>query len=106
MASTAPGVTSTIGTPPFCGWARSLRACRVVFAASLAGSSPRSLRRARLLGRRQLCKRLLLAQPGDIILLRIDRDRAAHEGVALAAQLGAQHLEVAGPRRREPVVGD
>src|SRR5262245_41350610 len=104
MASYAPCVTSTIATPPFQQRPDRFEFCRLI-SFRFGDSSPRSVRRAHLLGRCQLRKCLLLAEPGRIVLLRVDHDGAAHEGMALAAELGAQDLESPGSGWGEPVIG-
>ena len=54
----------------------------------------------------QLRKGLLLRKPRLVVGGGIDDNGAAHLWVSDAAELGAENLEAAGARRRQPEIGD
>src|SRR3954453_3284277 len=94
LAARAPAFVGSPGGSALAGAALSLL-LRLEIIARLD-----QLRRARELG-----EGLLFFEPGLVFALLLDDDLAAHRRVADAAELGAQDVEGAGPRRGEPEIG-
>src|SRR5208283_783126 len=74
---------------------------RLAFSDSLRGGACELLR-LRLACLREICLRLQLFL---IVRLAVDNDIGAHEGMADAAEAGAENLKSSGSRRRELEIG-